>query len=803
MNFKKTMPRRALSMLLAFALVLPAFLALVGKSGSAEAAISLPHIEKLKQAGGIFKILEIAPNADEGSLGYYIPGQEPSTRQMARAGNKTQEERKAAANELIKGLDDKELLGGGDDFPLAQNGGYKEFFPWEASPAGALMLPLDHPEETTVNGTFSEQSNGAFVQNKLFSLQSGGKYVQVVTAIKKDSQDTAVQDRYYYKELSYTLLKKEEELKNHTLIYAVIPDEDKTTAPDLTIADGAPKNLKCVGVVGSASFPGLNLNETHYAVVPSDPVKGWDSNHSFRAEGTEFREAVSGETGYFSAKDTGYTYVGNGGTHNFTPGAGAAAKVSYSFVHFTPGYTNNDWFMKYVFDWEPANGEARPKLGFEVRTLAGNDVTSDMIASANLVVLSSGFALSGSATAFSKGNDISPKAKEAILVAGQPRVGRGAPIIVDGNLKKAANTNIKTAAEALIAGEKAPSFVKNNIFCSDQPLAIKSFKNPYPTGTEKAFAQVLSEIKRENDIRAIDGIAKLSEEVTMARAIRAIISYSGRDAAKEKSTIKVLEIQPGKLGELTPAKVHGWLGKPLGSTTPKVSITVLSTSELIGKIENIIEEYDLVYIGANVNGMSTDYNDNNMDGLIYTNIGDTVVSGGTSGFSMSGLLDRDYCHEGCGCDKPTFTENRAQYNSLHTGYWENGSHYNDLTRTFRYSGNDLTPGKMQELMSYANAGYPIVVADSLTDKEPINTEGKVNGNVELKASLFPCKYGTQMELDTASNTLTISILTNALDGSLDGSVGKVKSASCQLYNANGEKVFEPKTISANSPAKFK
>ncbi|MEG0778948.1 MAG: hypothetical protein RSG55_08875, partial [Oscillospiraceae bacterium] len=376
-----------------------------------------------------------------------------------------------------------------------------------------------------------------------------------------------------------------------------------------------------------------------------------------------------------------------------------------------PGYTNNDWFMKYVFDWEPAKNEARPKLGFEVRTLAGNDVTPNMIASANLVVLSSGFALSGSATAFSKANDISDKAKEAILEAGKPRVGRGAPIIVDGNLKKAANTNIKTAAEALIAGEKAPSFVKNNIFCSDQPLAIKAFKNSYPTGTEKAFAQVLSEIKRENDIRAIDGIAKLSEEVTMARAIRAIISYSGRDAAKEKSTIKVLEIQPGKLGELTPAKVHGWLGKPLGSTTPKVSITVLSTSELIGKIENIIEEYDLVYIGANVNGMSTDYNDNNMDGLIYTNIGDTVVSGGTSGFSMSGLLDRDYCYEGCGCDKPTFTENRAQYNSLHTGYWEKVSHYNDLTRTFRYSGNDLTPGKMQELMSYANAGYPIVVAD--------------------------------------------------------------------------------------------
>ncbi|MEG1316670.1 MAG: hypothetical protein RSC86_04760, partial [Oscillospiraceae bacterium] len=243
MNFKKTMPRRALSMLLAFALVLPAFLTLVGKSGSAEAAISLPHIEKLKQAGGIFKILEIAPNADEGSLGYYIPGQEPSTRQMAKAGAKDKEARKSYAANLLDNLKRASLMGDDKTTPLTSNGKYKEYFPWDTNlPAGNVMLLLDHNETTDVKGTFSpaEAGAGAFKENKVYKIDANGNYAQIITGLKPNP----ITEPAYYYDIEFRQFKydkdKTTEIPNGTLVYSVIPYNDTTTIPDLTTKDGAP-----------------------------------------------------------------------------------------------------------------------------------------------------------------------------------------------------------------------------------------------------------------------------------------------------------------------------------------------------------------------------------------------------------------------------------------------------------------------------------------------------------------------------------------------------------------------------------
>ena len=71
--------KRALSLLLCLAIVLTTCVSLVNTGSKAVAAASLPYIEELKnsQQGGAFKILEIAPSAQEGSIGYYIGGAEP------------------------------------------------------------------------------------------------------------------------------------------------------------------------------------------------------------------------------------------------------------------------------------------------------------------------------------------------------------------------------------------------------------------------------------------------------------------------------------------------------------------------------------------------------------------------------------------------------------------------------------------------------------------------------------------------------------------------------------------------------
>jgi hypothetical protein len=73
----------------------------------------------------------------------------------------------------------------------------------------------------------------------------------------------------------------------------------------------------------------------------------------------------------------------------------------------------------------------------------------------------------------------------------------------------------------------------------------------------------------------------------------------------------------------------------------------MSASEFIGRIEDLNETYDMIYLGSstdgfNLSGGETDYNDPDMDGLLYSNVGDLYYSS----YGMSGLLDRDYYWSG-------------------------------------------------------------------------------------------------------------------------------------------------------------
>ncbi|MEG1492477.1 MAG: hypothetical protein RR394_09510, partial [Oscillospiraceae bacterium] len=543
MNFNKTPTRRALSILLAFALVLPAFLTLVGKSGSAEAAVSLPNIEKLKQAGGTFKILEIVPNAEAGALGYYIPNQEPSTHQMANAGALNKDERKKEANTLLKNLKTSELLGKTEQYPLkltmesGKEAGYKEYFPWDVTKdKDTIRLSLNHKEENKVKGIV-EKSGGALRDDRKYEIAKNGDYVQIATGLVKEN--SAIKGAYYYN-VKFEKVPDNEAPKKNALIYAVTQETSDITA---TI-NGEEIKLKCIGVVGSEEFIGLEEGVTHYEAQLGQPFDSYSGEHPYRAIGTEFRK-VAAKTGFFSPDKAGFTYVGTGGTHDIDASAAISIedKISYNYIYFTPGYTNNEWFMKYVFDWEHDKGEARPKLSFSVETVVGNLVTKEMVNSANLIVLSNGFDLSGNNPyVYAYNSDIKEDIMGLIFAAarvdenGNQIFGeRGVPIIVDGNLKfddPAGPYFIEETAQTLVKDNKSPNFVDNNIFCSTQPLAIKVFKEPYQGDTTIPFAQVLEEIKRENAIRAISGIEPLPAEVTMARAIRAIISYSGRDAAK-------------------------------------------------------------------------------------------------------------------------------------------------------------------------------------------------------------------------------------------------------------------------------
>ncbi|MCL2634952.1 MAG: DUF5057 domain-containing protein [Oscillospiraceae bacterium] len=99
-----------------------------------------------------------------------------------------------------------------------------------------------------------------------------------------------------------------------------------------------------------------------------------------------------------------------------------------------------------------------------------------------------------------------------------------------------------------------------------------------------------------------------------------------------ESQISVLEVQPDEgYTLLTAATVRSWLG----DDNANVTITSMSVYEFIGKQENLIDTYSIIYIGGDSSGMNlnglgeTVYTDVEMNGLIYSNVGDIFIASAT------------------------------------------------------------------------------------------------------------------------------------------------------------------------------
>ena len=720
MKRKHPLLYRILSVVLSFAVVLPATVALVGDSGSARAVTSLPYVEKLKASGGTFNILEIVPGDDQGSIGYYIDGQEPCAN-WAKAASKQvgKDTRKSYVDNLFTSLISAGLLGSENTTPLkktilSDGSLYNEVYPWEGHD-GYSKMDLDHSEQTTVQGFFSFTSNGAFVQSdNEFVYASGGSYVQVIDYFANTAVNPKGSDRYYYAPV-FSKIENLSSVPSGTAVYYNSTNyEDSSAAP-------ANDGYVYEGTVGASDFPGMEIGRTYYYVSSyGAPSETQDGINMYVAASSAYRQKTSSETGYFSPKDNviTYRYVGTGGTYNFEVNDnGYTANIDYSIVYYKGGFTNNNWFLRYVLDWSPENAEIKPNIIFKVNSVTPSKATAADVEAASLVVLSKGFipGNSGAVSSYGSTNDISSAVSSAIMdaveQASSSDTNCNLPVIVDNRLTSSA-PNLSALVTNIKGGSQNNSFINKSVFffapdTTRTDLATANFKVFYPSASYitsgSAFYPAYEEIVNENFLRTTENsnAVTLEEKVNLARAIRYIINFAGKRVITPKTRVSVLEIEPGSGSQLTADIVRGWLG----NSNVTVSIDTMSTAELVGKIDVINEKYDIVYIGSKVAGFNptnlntTDFNDGNLDGMVYSNIGDTAVmqSSGSSGYTMSGLLDRDYS---------TMKSSDGTYNRLNTS--------TNLTKTFRYSGNDLTATKTQELLDFINSGFPMIIADDLT-----------------------------------------------------------------------------------------
>ena len=279
------------------------------------------------------------------------------------------------------------------------------------------------------------------------------------------------------------------------------------------------------------------------------------------------------------------------------------------------------------------------------------------------------------------------------------------------------NNYNKLTTEQLMKGivdDADRNFVEEQVYCrfGNDSIINDQFYSPtiYQDGgeIEPGFQCVLDEIKLDNLYRESDtsgNYKPLSTSISQAKAVRHILNYRDRRKVETKKEIRVLEIQPAMADEpeLSLDQIKAW-----APGVEKADITVMTTAEFIGKIEKLNETYDLIYIGTSKDHLNmrywtdnnyigkpdekhvaagTVFNDADMDGLIYYNIGDLRVVN----LPMAGLLTTEY---------------------------RNGNR-NDWTWFYnyvRYGGNDISKEKKNALLSFLDGSYPVIIADDFLEQ---------------------------------------------------------------------------------------
>lgn len=287
------------------------------------------------------------------------------------------------------------------------------------------------------------------------------------------------------------------------------------------------------------------------------------------------------------------------------------------------------------------------------------------------------------------------------------------------------------------------TFVKKNVYIFNDFLSpTESTSDPWEghhtvvnknfhalmTGSGDAFREVTERTKLELEEHPDKSqLEEQKDQVFEAIVIRYILDYSKASTMRFKSSLKILEIEPTTLLEenydLTvetdtsdPKKTLYKLfytnkgakkqeKKEVFSSEGRIELTAMSTLEFVGRIDDLNSKYDMIFFGADTSLMYrnsstyvTNYNDSNMDGLIYTNVGDYTYMERYSGskYRLLGGYKRDVKPDGSPREESEYTN------------YADGS----FGRT-RYSGNDIRLRDAEALIEFAKAGFPIVFADEL------------------------------------------------------------------------------------------
>lgn len=367
-------------------------------------------------------------------------------------------------------------------------------------------------------------------------------------------------------------------------------------------------------------------------------------------------------------------------------------------------------------------------------------------------------------------------------------------------------------ATSLSLDDSVKEALYDNVYLNDDsatPYVASDFMADWKGNAAKAatFEAVLKEIQYENFLaKKNNNAAQMDEEISKASITRYILNWY-MHRVTVKSSIRVLDLEPcydfKSATTLTADRVKEFMGRK-DTYTGSVEIKQMSSAEFIGKVEDLNEKYDMIYLGARVGKMNTEngvtvYNDPQMKGLIYSHVGDYY----------------DYATK---TDTENVTQARETYNARHrlqdSSLDHNKTNDDDPTNksadVYRGPGNDMNSTRYEEFCQFIEAGYPVVIADTFIKVDNNNIPVASTATLDKNSYFYKLvdfalqKDANGQYLYWQKNIFTESQLTdNTADTKLGTTLSARRSVFCNYLNLSKLSVNWVTTYGAAYPQELK
>ena len=351
--------------------------------------------------------------------------------------------------------------------------------------------------------------------------------------------------------------------------------------------------------------------------------------------------------------------------------------------------------------------------------------------------------------------------------------------------------NGQTAA-SLSLGDSVKEALYDNVYLNDDsatPYVASDFMADWKGNAAKAatFEAVLKEIQYENFLakKNNSNAAQIDEEISKASITRYILNWY-MHRVTVKSSIRVLDLEPcydfKSATTLTADRVKEFMGRK-DTYTGSVEIKQMSSAEFIGKVEDLNEKYDMIYLGARVGKMNTEngvtvYNDPQMKGLIYSHVGD-YYDYATKTKTDNVTLARETYN----------ARHRLQDSSLDHNKTDDDDSTNKSADVYRGPGNDMNSTRYEEFCQFIKAGYPVVIADAFIKVDNNNIPVASTATLDKNSYFYKLvdfalqKDANGQYLYWQKNIFTESQLTdNTADTKLGTTLSARRSVFCNYLN---------------------